>query len=65
MYYANENIKLYYEIIGEGHPLLILHGFSIDHRGVKVIVEESIDPNKYQRIYIDLPGWDSRLLRLK
>lgn len=56
MYYTNENIKLYYEIIGEGHPLLILHGFSIDHRGVKGIVEESIDLNKYQRIYIDLPG---------
>lgn len=56
MYYSNEDIKIYYKIIGEGKPILILHGFSIDHRGIMTTVEEAIKSEKYQRIYIDLPG---------
>lgn len=56
MYYFDNNVKVFYDIIGEGRPLLIIHGFSIDHRGVKGIVEESIQYKNYKRIYIDLPG---------
>lgn len=56
MYYFTDGVKIYYTVEGEGEPLLIFHGFSIDHRGVKGVVEESIHYGKYRRIYIDLPG---------
>ncbi|MEI5992537.1 alpha/beta fold hydrolase [Candidatus Enterococcus mansonii] len=57
MYYSNKEADIYYKIIGEGKPLLILHGFSIDHRGLQGILEESTSlKTKYKRIYIDLPG---------
>ncbi|WP_086313070.1 hypothetical protein A5821_000652 [Enterococcus sp. 7F3_DIV0205] len=56
MYYSNEIAKIYYTVVGQGDPLLIIHGFSIDHRSVKGIVEESLQNKAYKRIYIDLPG---------
>lgn len=56
MYYSNKEINMYYDIVGEGEPLLIIHGFAIDHRSLKGTVEESLQSNMYKRIYIDLPG---------
>ncbi|WP_375180501.1 alpha/beta fold hydrolase [Enterococcus rotai] len=56
MYYFDNNVKVFYDSIGEGRPLLIIHGFAIDHRAVKGTVEESIKYKNYKRIYIDLPG---------
>ncbi|PEP95262.1 alpha/beta fold hydrolase [Bacillus toyonensis] len=52
-----KDTEIYYEIIGEGTPVLIIHGCSPDHRLMKTCMErvfqKSVD---YQRIYIDLPG---------
>ncbi|MEW5925673.1 MAG: alpha/beta fold hydrolase, partial [Candidatus Zixiibacteriota bacterium] len=31
-YFESEKIRLYYEITGEGTPLIMLHGFSLDRR---------------------------------
>ena len=52
-----ENITIYYEIIGEGHPVLMLHGWPVDHRIMKGCMEPifNVRPN-YKRIYFDLPG---------
>jgi len=52
-----ENITIYYEIIGEGYPVLMLHGWTIDHRLMKGCMEPIFEtrPN-YKRIYFDLPG---------
>ena len=51
-------IPIYYEIAGEGTPLLAIHGWSPDHRLMKGCLEpvfEAID-GPYKRIYFDLPG---------
>ena len=52
-----ENITIYYEIIGEGYPVLMLHGWPVDHRIMKGCMEPIFKtrPN-YKRIYFDLPG---------
>lgn len=52
-----ENIKIYYEIYGEGRPVLMIHGWSGDHRIMKVFMEPLFKTRtNYKRIYFDLPG---------
>ncbi len=48
---------IHYEIIGSGKPVLMLHGFPVDHRLMTGCMEPIFQalPN-YRRIYIDLPG---------
>jgi len=51
------NINVYYETYGTGKPVIILHGFSCDHRMMAGSLEPIFaDTTGYQRIYIDLPG---------
>lgn len=52
-----ENITIYYEIFGEGYPVLMIHGWPVDHRIMKGCMEPIFKtrPN-YKRIYFDLPG---------
>ncbi|MFX1567463.1 MAG: alpha/beta fold hydrolase [Promethearchaeota archaeon] len=52
-----EDIKIYYEIYGEGLPVLMIHGWTVDHRIMKGCMEPIFRtrPN-YERIYFDLPG---------
>lgn len=52
-----DNITIYYEIIGAGLPVLMLHGWPVDHRIMKGCMEPIFEsrPN-YKRIYFDLPG---------
>ena len=52
-----ENIKVYYEIYGDGYPVLMIHGWPVDHRIMKGCMEPVFEtrPN-YKRIYFDLPG---------
>lgn len=47
-----------YEIIGEGKPVLMLHGWSVDRELMKGCLEPVFAnmPDKYRRIYPDLPG---------
>ncbi|MFX1296851.1 MAG: alpha/beta fold hydrolase [Promethearchaeota archaeon] len=52
-----KNLKIYYEIYGEGHPVLMIHGFAPDHRLMKGCMEPIFkNRDKYKRIYFDLPG---------
>jgi len=54
-----ENIKVYYEICGEGKPILFLHGygFGYSHQDWLEAVEPFFkDMNGWKRVYIDLPG---------
>ncbi len=52
-----EKIEVYYEIYGEGFPLLMIHGFEVDHRVMKGCMEPIFEHRiGYQRIYFDLPG---------
>lgn len=52
-----EKITIYYEIYGEGYPILMLHGFEVDHRVLKGSMEPIFNNKSgYKRIYLDLPG---------
>ncbi len=58
MEYTVNDIPIYYEIAGSGTPVLMIHGWSVDHRLMKGCMEpvfQSLD-TPWQRIYFDLPG---------
>lgn len=48
---------LHHLTVGEGHPILIVHGAGLDHRHMMESLEPSFEKlDGWQRIYIDLPG---------
>jgi len=48
---------IYYEVYGEGRPLILLHGFGIDHRHMKTDIEPCFKQRQgWKRIYFDMPG---------
>ena len=52
-----ENITVYYELFGGGRPIIMLHGWSIDHRHMLSVMEPLFrDRDGWKRIYLDLPG---------
>ncbi len=52
-----KDLKLNYEIYGEGTPILMLHGYTPDHRLMSGCLEPIFKKRRnYRRIYIDLPG---------
>ncbi|RWS44183.1 alpha/beta hydrolase [Bacillus mycoides] len=52
-----KDAEIYYEIVGEGKPVIIIHGCAPDHRLMKRCMESVFQKCEgYQRIYIDLPG---------
>ncbi|WP_102275312.1 alpha/beta fold hydrolase [Cytobacillus massiliigabonensis] len=49
--------EIYYEDIGEGKPIIMIHGFSPDHRLMSGCMEPVFKKRTgWRRIYIDLPG---------
>lgn len=53
-----KGITIHYETYGEGRPILMIHGWSPDHRlmtGCMEPVFKGMD-NAWKRIYFDLPG---------
>lgn len=58
MEHTVRDVNIYYEIHGSGIPILMIHGWSPDHRLMKGCMEpifHSMD-TAWQRIYFDLPG---------
>jgi pimeloyl-ACP methyl ester carboxylesterase len=53
-----QGVKIYYESIGEGTPILMIHGWSPDHRLMKGCMEPVFETSvkSWRRIYFDLPG---------
>lgn len=52
-----DNIEINYEVRGTGKPILMLHGFPVDHRLMLGCMEPIFnDKSEYKRIYVDLPG---------
>jgi pimeloyl-ACP methyl ester carboxylesterase len=52
-----EGIEVYYEEHGAGTPVLMLHGYSLDHRVLKCCMEPIFQNRSgFRRIYFDLPG---------
>ena len=58
MEFTVKGVNIYYEIHGSGTPVVMIHGWSPDHRLMKGCMEpvfQSLD-SPWQRIYFDLPG---------
>lgn len=52
-----ENIEVFYEIEGEGRPIVMLHGFTTDHRQMMGCMEPLMkERDGWRRIYLDFPG---------
>src|ERR1051325_2083664 len=52
-----KNITVYYETIGEGKPIIMLHGSPVDHRHMVSDMEPLFNQHEgWKRIYPDLPG---------
>jgi len=52
-----KNISLNYEVIGNGKPIIMLHGYHVDHRLMAGCMEPVFNnKDEYKRIYVDLPG---------
>jgi pimeloyl-ACP methyl ester carboxylesterase len=52
-----EDITLYYEAVGEGRPIIMLHGWPLDHRHMMSGLEPVFEHReRWKRIYPDLPG---------
>ena len=50
--------QVYYEVYGDGIPVLLIHGWSVDHRLMSGSLEPVFEKHSkaFKRIYIDLPG---------
>jgi pimeloyl-ACP methyl ester carboxylesterase len=52
-----KGISIYYELFGEGRPIIMLHGWSVDHRHMVSDLEPLFKQRAgWKRIYLDLPG---------
>lgn len=52
-----QQAEIFYEDIGEGTPIIMIHGFSPDHRLMSGCMEPVFeDRTGWRRIYLDLPG---------
>ncbi len=58
---------VYYESVGQGIPMICIHGYGVDHRSIKSGLEpvfssaeysesKDLDKKGFRRIYFDLPG---------
>jgi pimeloyl-ACP methyl ester carboxylesterase len=51
-----DDVRVQYVELGDGVPLVALHGAGVDHRDIEVAIEGAIPGAGYRRIYPDLPG---------
>ena len=50
-------MSIYYKVIGEGYPIVMLHGWTLDHQVMLHAMEPLFEKrSEWKRIYIDLPG---------
>jgi pimeloyl-ACP methyl ester carboxylesterase len=55
--YAVGDVPVHYVALGEGSPVLALHGAGVDHREVMACLDPMLaESTGYRRIYLDLPG---------
>lgn len=57
MYFKEKDVALYYEKIGKGKAVLLIHGLSVSHRLMKACMEPIFRKNNvFERYYLDLAG---------
>ena len=50
-------MSIYHKVIGDGYPIVMLHGWTLDHQVMFHAMEPLFEHrNGWKRIYIDLPG---------
>lgn len=50
-------MAIYHKIIGEGFPIVMVHGWTLDHQAMMHAMEPNFENRTgWKRIYIDLPG---------
>jgi pimeloyl-ACP methyl ester carboxylesterase len=61
MYRRIRDLDVYCEVVGEGKPIVMVHGMGVDHRTMKGCMEPVFQSRgePWQRIYFDLPGMGS------
>jgi pimeloyl-ACP methyl ester carboxylesterase len=51
------NLSLYFDQVGSGRPIIMLHGWPLDHLSMKGAMEPIfVNREGWKRIYMDLPG---------
>ncbi|MFW9986922.1 MAG: alpha/beta fold hydrolase [Candidatus Odinarchaeota archaeon] len=51
------DVAIHYKVVGQGRPIVSLHGFTLDHRSMIGCFEPIFTHREgWQRIYLDLPG---------
>ena len=54
---AVNGVEMNYESVGEGRPILFIHGIGTDLNSLKIPMEKLFrKDSKFERIYVDLPG---------
>jgi len=58
LYRRIRDLEVHCEIVGEGKPVVMVHGMGVDYRTMKGCMEPVFQNrrDKWQRIYFDLPG---------
>jgi pimeloyl-ACP methyl ester carboxylesterase len=57
VYVHGEKASIYYDAVGEGRPIVILHALAFDHQSMKAWLEPVFGRTKgWCRIYVDMPG---------
>jgi len=57
MFTRISGVSIFYEYLGEGVPLVCVHGYGVDHRSIKSGIEPvAREMSGVRRIYFDLPG---------
>ena len=58
MEFISHGMNIYYESIGSGLPIIMIHGWGPDHRMLKGCMEQLLTgyDGIFRRIYFDLPG---------
>jgi pimeloyl-ACP methyl ester carboxylesterase len=52
-----KGLPIHYELFGEGRPIIMLHGWGVDHRHMLSTMEPLFEKRHgWKRIYLDLPG---------
>ena len=52
-----EDVRIHYQVFGEGRPIFLLHGWPLDHRHMASDMEPLFEGRAgWRRIYPDLPG---------
>ncbi|AQQ51833.1 alpha/beta fold hydrolase [Planococcus lenghuensis] len=64
MILETDKATISYEVIGEGMPVLILHGLGLDRMVMKQFMEPVFEPLAgFRRVYADLPGMGESMVK--